>query len=38
MSSETFVLPPRSKVGYLDPSIAGEGQSIFITSDGDPVP
>lgn len=31
-----FELPPRSKVGYLDPEIAGEGQKV-IMSDGDQV-
>lgn len=29
MSTQSFVLPSRSKVGYLDPSIAGEGQHVF---------
>jgi hypothetical protein len=31
-----FVLPPREKVGYLDPEIAGEGQKVIL-SDGDQV-
>lgn len=31
-----FVLPPKSKVGYLDPEIAGEGQQVIL-SDGDAV-
>lgn len=30
-----FVLPPRAKVGYLDPSISGEGQ--FVNSEGETV-
>jgi hypothetical protein len=29
-----FVLPPKEKVGYLDPEIAGEGMRV-ITSEGD---
>lgn len=31
-----FELPPRSKVGYLDPEIAGEGQKVIL-GDGDTV-
>ncbi len=31
-----FVLPPREKVGYLDPEVAGEGTKV-IMSDGDQV-
>src|ERR1700688_4134504 len=33
---ETFTLPPRSKVGYLDQEIAGEGQKVML-SDGEIV-
>lgn len=33
---ETFVLPPKKQVGYLDPEIAGEGQKVIL-SDGDQV-
>ena len=36
MSDETFVLPPRAKVGYLDPSISGEGEGVLL-SDGETV-
>lgn len=32
-----FVLPSKSKVGYLDPEIAGEGQKVIL-SDGEQVP
>jgi hypothetical protein len=32
----TFVLPPREKVGYLDPEVAGEGQKVLL-SDGETV-
>jgi hypothetical protein len=32
----TFVMPPRSQVGHLDPEIAGEGQKVIL-SDGDVV-
>lgn len=31
-----FELPPKSKVGYLDPEIAGEGQKVIL-SDGEQV-
>jgi hypothetical protein len=36
MSTQTFVLPPKSAVGYLDPEIAGEGQQVLM-SDGEQV-
>jgi hypothetical protein len=29
MSTATFVLPPKSRVGILDPSIAGEGEPVY---------
>lgn len=37
MPFDTIPIPPRAQVGYLDPSIAGEGSKIVEHAEGEPL-